>query len=162
MYPEKISFLHFFSMFTMVTCLMLLYYKGNFWKVLLLMLQTCSIVVSVFESGIEKGETHVSPSWKRWDTCIIKLRHMSHLAEKGETCVSSSWDTCLTKLKKWSHHSEKGDWDTIIIIIIKCMCSRCRRDDIHVCFAYASPQRMPHMYDHKTVSLKYIIWIENN
>ena len=45
----------------------------------------------------------------------------------------------------------------IIIIIIKCMCSRCRRDDIHVCFAYASPQRMPHMYDHKTVSLKYII-----
>ena len=41
--------------------------------------------------------------------------------------------------------------------IIKCMCSRCRRDDIHVCFAYASPQRMPHMYDHKTVSLKYII-----
>ena len=44
-----------------------------------------------------------------------------------------------------------------IIIIIKCMCSRCRRDDIHVCFAYASPQRMPHMYDHKTVSLKYII-----
>ena len=42
-------------------------------------------------------------------------------------------------------------------IIIKCMCSRCRRDDIHVCFAYASPQRTPHMYDHKTVSLKYII-----
>ena len=33
----------------------------------------------------------------------------------------------------------------IIIIIIKCMWSRCRRDDIHVCFAYASPQRMPHM-----------------
>ena len=32
-----------------------------------------------------------------------------------------------------------------IIIIIKCMWSRCRRDDIHVCFAYASPQRMPHM-----------------
>ena len=50
----------------------------------------------------------------------------------------------------------------IIIIIIKCMCSRCRRDDIHVYFAYASPQRMPHMYDHKTVNLKYIIWIENN
>ena len=44
-----------------------------------------------------------------------------------------------------------------IIIIIKCMCSRCRRDDIHVCFAYARPQRMPHMYDHKIVSLKYII-----
>ena len=43
------------------------------------------------------------------------------------------------------------------LIIIKCMCSRCRRDDIHVCFAYASPQRMPHMYDHKIVSLKYII-----
>ena len=41
-------------------------------------------------------------------------------------------------------------------IIIKCMCSRCRRDDIHVCFAYASPQRMPHMYNHKRVSLKYI------
>ena len=40
-----------------------------------------------------------------------------------------------------------------IIIIIKCMCSRCRRDDIHVCFAYASPQRMSHMYDHKIVSL---------
>ena len=32
----------------------------------------------------------------------------------------------------------------LFIIIIKCMCSRCRRDDIHVCFAYASPQRMPH------------------
>ena len=47
--------------------------------------------------------------------------------------------------------------NSLIIIIIKCMCSRCRRDDIHVCFAYASPQRMPHMYDHKTVSLKYII-----
>ena len=46
---------------------------------------------------------------------------------------------------------------SIIIIVIKCMCSRCRRDDIHVCFAYASPQRMPHMYDHKIVSLKYII-----
>ena len=44
-----------------------------------------------------------------------------------------------------------------LLLIIKCMCSRCRRDDIHVCFAYASPQRMPHMYDHKTVSLKYII-----
>ena len=29
------------------------------------------------------------------------------------------------------------------------MCSRCRRDDIHVCFAYASPQRMPHIYDHQ-------------
>ena len=32
-----------------------------------------------------------------------------------------------------------------IIIIIKCMYSRCRRDEIHVCFAYASPQCMPHM-----------------
>ena len=42
------------------------------------------------------------------------------------------------------------------LIIIKCMCSRCRRDDIHVIFAYASPQRMPHIYDHKRVSLKYI------
>ena len=47
--------------------------------------------------------------------------------------------------------------NAILLIIIKCMCSRCRRDDIHVCFAYASPQRMPHMHDHKTVSLKYII-----
>ena len=45
---------------------------------------------------------------------------------------------------------------SFIIIIIKCMCSRCRRDDINVCFAYASPQRMPHMYNHKRVSLKYI------
>ena len=45
----------------------------------------------------------------------------------------------------------------MMIIIIKCMCSRCRRDGIHVCFAYASPQRMLHMYDHKIVSLKYII-----
>ena len=43
-----------------------------------------------------------------------------------------------------------------LIIIIKCMCSPCRRDDIHVCFAYASPQRMPHMYDNKIVSLEYI------
>ncbi len=46
---------------------------------------------SVFESGIEKGETyvsyqaetHVSPSWKRWDTCLTKLnkrwsRHWQH------------------------------------------------------------------------------------
>ena len=32
-----------------------------------------------------------------------------------------------------------------LLFIIKCMWSRCRRDDIHVCFAYASPQRMPHM-----------------
>ena len=32
-----------------------------------------------------------------------------------------------------------------LIIIIKCMYSRCRRDEIHVCFAYASPQCMPHM-----------------
>ena len=47
----------------------------------------------------------------------------------------------------------------LVIIIIKCMCSRCRRDGIHVCFAYASPQRIPHMYDHKTVSLKYIIFL---
>ena len=53
-------------------------------------------------------------------------------------------------------------WRFGAIIIIKCMCSGCRRDDIHVCFAYASPQRMPHMYDHKIVSLKYIILIENN
>ena len=53
------------------------------------------------------------------------------------------------------HHSFSDS--TLLIIIIKCMCSRCRRDDIHACFAYASPQRMPHMYDHKTVSLKYII-----
>ena len=50
----------------------------------------------------------------------------------------------------------------ILIIIIKCMCSHCRRDDIHVCFAYASPQCMPHMYDNKRVSLKYIKLIENN
>ena len=52
--------------------------------------------------------------------------------------------------------SQHGKLFIIIIIIIKCMCSRCRRDDIHVCFAYASPQRMPHMYNHKRVSLKYI------
>ena len=52
------------------------------------------------------------------------------------------------------HHACKLKYS---IIIIKFMCSRCRRDDIHVCFAYASPQRMPHMYDHKIVSLKYII-----
>ena len=52
---------------------------------------------------------------------------------------------------------KKNKNELSIFIIIKCMCSRCRRDDIHVCFAYASPQRMPHMYDHKTVSLKYII-----
>ena len=32
---------------------------------------------SVFEPGIEKGETHVSPSWKRWDICLTKLRHVS-------------------------------------------------------------------------------------
>ena len=36
-------------------------------------------------------------------------------------------------------------FEIIIIIIIKCMYSHCRRDDIHVCFAYASPQCMPHM-----------------
>ena len=45
---------------------------------------------SVFEPGIEKGETHVSPSWKRWDICLTKLRQ-----------VSWSWNTCLTKLKRW-------------------------------------------------------------
>ena len=51
----------------------------------------------VFEPGIEKGETHVSPS--RWDTCLTKLkkvRHMSHQAE-----------TRLTKLKHMSHQAEK-------------------------------------------------------
>ncbi len=64
---------------------------------------TCSLdaegafdhIPPVFEPGIEKGETHVSPSWKRWDTCL------------------ASWDTCLTKLKKVRHSpSWKGDWDT--------------------------------------------------
>ena len=54
----------------------------------------------VFEPGIEKGETHVSHSWKRWDICLTKLRH-----------VSRSWNTRLTKLISWdmSHQAEKGD-----------------------------------------------------
>ena len=40
-------------------------------------------------------------NWKRWDTCLAKLkkvRHMSHHAE-----------TRLTKLKHMSHQAEKGD-----------------------------------------------------
>ena len=60
-------------------------------------------------------------------------------------------------VNKTNKHPSGRFMTACIIIIIKCMCSRCRRDDIHVCFAYASPQRMPHMYDHKTVSLKDII-----
>ena len=43
------------------------------------------------------------------------------------------------------------DFLVLLFIFIKCMCSRCRHDDIHVCFPYASPQRMPHMYDHEIV-----------
>ena len=48
----------------------------------------------------------------------------------------------------FNHDDITGIIDVLLFIINKCMCSRCRRDDIHVCFANASPQCMPHMYNH--------------
>ena len=42
-----------------------------------------------------------------------------------------------------NHDDITGIIDVLLFIIIKCMCSRCRRDDIHVCFANANPQCMP-------------------
>ena len=42
---------------------------------------------SVFESGIEKGETYTCVSQLGKTQCLTKLRHMSHQAEKGEKPV---------------------------------------------------------------------------
>ena len=64
-------------------------------------------------------------------------------------CEQTQTNTTEMKMLRWIHEKkqEKITPENVIIreIIIKCMYSRCRRDEIHVCFAYASPQCMPDM-----------------
>ena len=67
----------------------------------------------MFEPGIEKGETHVSPSWKRWDTvsqswdtCLTKLKKVRHMSRPAETHVSPSW-------KRWDIHQAKKVIETL-------------------------------------------------
>ena len=51
-------------------------------------------------------------NWKRWDTCLTKLKKVRHvsphwdMSHEAETYVSPSWkgETCLTKLKKVIKH----------------------------------------------------------
>ena len=66
-----------------------------------------------------------------------------HLALGSRGCIA-----LVEHATKGKKHAEKVALRRYlhnIIIIIKCMYSRCRRDEIHVCFAYASLQCMPHM-----------------
>ena len=67
---------------------------------------------SVFESGIEKGETCALPSW---DTCLTKLKHVSHLsdqAEKGDRdtgnmAIKDIWVRFLTSVQMGIKLTEK-------------------------------------------------------
>ena len=84
------------------------------------------------------GRTHKTR--KVNEKCKVAQIWWQHCEDFPEQRLTNSG--VLAKLDPWSVYF-------IIINIIKCMCSRCRRDDIHVCFAYASSQSIPHMYNHK-------------